>query len=164
MHFVIRTMSGKNQGETLSESLTIEWTSWGTKGDNTIDKDLGVATPVLDRKEVAVELPANQMNINEDYEDALEDLQLKPKLTEQLRSLPSQDDYYRSFRTYLVLAWIACNALLVVFITSTEFESIFIPATGTIYVAVILWINASLAAFRFLGSVMYLLFRLFSSS
>ncbi|KAI9497204.1 chitin synthase 1 [Zychaea mexicana] len=142
--------------------------SWGTKGDNTVSKDLGVVKKQKkgsgDTGEDTVEivLPADQIDINSQYDEALLELEKKEKPSEPPAAF-NQEDYYRSFRTHLVLAWIACNALLVAFVTSPEYDTIYVASAGSTYMAVILWTNAGLAAFRFCGSVMYLLLRLFSS-
>ncbi|KAI8374498.1 chitin synthase 1 [Radiomyces spectabilis] len=139
--------------------------SWGTKGDNTLDKDLGIAKTDKNQQGtqvVEMELPADQVDINFEYEEALIDIERKPDRTKTIIKV-SQDDYYRSFRTHLVLAWIACNGVLVVFITSSEFDTLFQASVGTTYMAVILWVNAGLAIFRGLGSMLYLLLRLFSA-
>ena len=118
---------------------------------------------------------------NAQYKEALQDLENKQvekevcrifivlKDTLILASLlqpprkHDKEDYYRSFRTYLVLAWIACNALLIVLVTSTQYDTLYNDSTGTTYMAFILWANAGLAVFRFTGSFMYLLLRLFTS-
>jgi chitin synthase len=60
--------------------------SWGTKGDNSIDKDLGVVR-VSDEKEkgiktVEIELPADQYDINCQYDSALFALDAKPSKSE----------------------------------------------------------------------------------
>lgn len=60
--------------------------SWGTKGDNSIDKDLGVVR-VSDEKEkgiktVEIELPADQYDINCQYDSALFALDAKPSKNE----------------------------------------------------------------------------------
>lgn len=74
-----------------------------------------------------------------------------------------QEDWYRSFRSQLVLGWIACNALLVAIVTSTDFTNLFSPSVGNSYMSFILWATAGLAAFRMLGSMMYLILRLFAA-
>ncbi|KAI8885855.1 glycosyltransferase family 2 protein [Backusella circina FSU 941] len=142
--------------------------SWGTKGDNSVAKDLGVVT-VSNKdkgvKTVEVELPAGLRDVDDQYEMANANLL-------RARNLPhkqpgsgtlTRDDYYRSFRTHLVLSWIASNALLVVFITASEYESIFVPSAGTVYMSILLWVNCALGIFRFIGSLMYLLVGLFTS-
>ncbi|KAL0079551.1 chitin synthase [Phycomyces blakesleeanus] len=139
--------------------------SWGTKGDNGIAKDLGVVKVSNDSQgveTVEIELPADQLDINLEYEEALLALENKP-INPKSSFHQTQDDYYRSFRTHLVLIWIACNALLSVCITSTKFDTIYQESIGTTYMSVILWVNTGLAAFRFLGSFTYLILRLFSS-
>lgn len=82
-----------------------------------------------------------------------------------------QDDYYRGFRTRLVLAWIGCNALLVAFVTSGSFRSFlstddqteeeYMREVSMSYTGVVLWTVAAMSAFRFFGSMMYLLLRCF---
>ncbi|KAI9485571.1 MAG: chitin synthase 1 [Benjaminiella poitrasii] len=140
--------------------------SWGTKGDNSIAKDLGVVK-VAEKdkgiKTVEIELPADQHNINCQYDEALIALDEKASRQEE-NGVLTKDDYYRSFRTHLVLVWIACNALLVVFITSSEYESIFKESVGTTYMSIMLWINCGLGIFRFIGSIMFLLLGIFTSS
>jgi chitin synthase len=74
-----------------------------------------------------------------------------------------QDDYYRGFRTRLVLTWIACNAFLVALFTQGEFESLLHTGTGSIgtaYTSFVLWTVALMAAFRFIGSTLYQILRL----
>ncbi|KAI7875107.1 chitin synthase 1, partial [Lichtheimia hyalospora FSU 10163] len=141
--------------------------SWGTKGDNSISKDLGVVKKkkTKDGKsdDDAFEevLPADMPDANAQYKEALQDLESKQVEKEPPRK-HDKEDYYRSFRTYLVLAWIACNALLIALVTSTQYDTLYKDSTGTTYMAFILWANAGLAVFRFTGSFMYLLLRLFT--
>ncbi|ORX59812.1 chitin synthase 1 [Hesseltinella vesiculosa] len=135
--------------------------SWGTKGDNVIDQDLGVVTKVSEKKEeVLVELPTDQQDIDYDYGFVQRQLQNKvppPKEPEP----KNMEDNFRSFRTHLVLVWLACNAILVAIITSTEYDTIYIPSAGNTYMLVILWTNAGLAAFKFAHSLAFLALRWF---
>ncbi|KAI8988487.1 chitin synthase 1 [Mycotypha africana] len=139
--------------------------SWGTKGDNSIAKDLGIVK-VSEKekgiKTVEIELPGDKYDINCQYDEALFALDSKISTTASSTSL-TKDDYYRSFRTHLVLTWIACNAVLVVFITTANYESILVNSVGTTYMSVMLWVNCGLGLFRFLGSLMYLTLNLFTS-
>lgn len=85
------------------------------------------------------------------------------------------EDYYRLFRTWLVLLWILSNAILVIVISSTQVADLLTSALpedalkeGDIgedgknlfvtnrYFSFILWSIAGLALIRFLGSVVYL--------
>lgn len=152
--------------------------SWGTKGDNATPMDLGVAGKAQMNEKgeeaVEVELADGQDLINRNYDDALQSLQLIQDPVKESRSpYTKQDDYYRGFRTRLVLAWIGCNALLVAFVTSGSFQSLLPNSAQTQsseqyqneiaagYTGFILWAVAVMAAFRFLGSVLFLILRLF---
>ncbi|GAA5800340.1 chitin synthase 1 [Helicostylum pulchrum] len=140
--------------------------SWGTKGDNSVAKDLGIVK-VSEKekgvKTVEIELPADQYDINCQYDEALFALDDKQHRGDDDGGSLTKDDYYRSFRTHLVLVWIGCNALLVAFITASDYESIFNESVGTTYMSVMLWVNCGLGIFRFLGSFMFLLLSIFTS-
>ena len=84
-----------------------------------------------------------------------------------------QDDYYRGFRTRLVLSWIGCNALLVAFVTSGSLQTLLAGRNSTdspedvhhnvsmAYTGFILWSVTFMSAFRFFGSMLYVTLRLF---
>ncbi|KAI8064971.1 chitin synthase 1 [Thamnidium elegans] len=153
--------------------------SWGTKGDNTTPMDLGVASKVVAGEKgeqiVEVELKDGIESIDKHYDEALDSLLMKPEAIRESRAPKTkQDDYYRGFRTRLVLSWIACNVILVAFVTSGNFQ-LFLPYTdktktleeiqnsvGVAYTGFILWTVAAMAAFRFLGSLLYLVLRCFN--
>jgi chitin synthase len=88
--------------------------SWGTKGDNKAATDLGtVQAAGKNKNEVEVIVPTEQKDINAAYEDALHVLSEAPPKQEQKRSASTkQEDYYRNFRTNVLLAWTLSNALL----------------------------------------------------
>ncbi|KAI8376085.1 chitin synthase 1 [Radiomyces spectabilis] len=142
--------------------------SWGTKGDNTVATDLGVVKAKKDASgehTVEVEVPTEQKDINEAYEDAcLELTKVVPPEKEHRDAKTKQEDYYRSFRTRLVLSWIISNLALVVIITNTAILNDFstFEERSTIYLGFILWSVAGLSAVRFLGSCLYLIFRIFT--
>ncbi|RCH78571.1 Chitin synthase, class 2 [Rhizopus stolonifer] len=139
--------------------------SWGTKGDTTVATDLGVVKPKKEGDStVEVELPTEQKDLNAIYQEACIELTKQPVPEKQHRDATTkQQDYYRSFRTRLVLSWIISNLVLVVLITSaTTFDWIgTFEARSTAYLGFILWSVAALAAVRFIGSTLYLVFRLF---
>ncbi|KAL9538021.1 hypothetical protein MBANPS3_011259 [Mucor bainieri] len=153
--------------------------SWGTKGDNTTPMDLGVASKAMITEKgveaVEVELEDGIDATDRDYDEALESLMMKPEAVRESRAPKTkQDDYYRGFRTRLVLTWIGCNAILVAFVTSGSFQSLlpnseqkqlpedYSNAIGTAYTGFILWMVAAMAAFRFIGSLLYLILRCFN--
>jgi len=135
--------------------------SWGTKGDNTTQTDLGVVGKAKDNK-VDVAVPEDEKDINAAYEDALAVINSKPPTIEQKRS-PSQkqEDYYRQFRTNVLLAWTLSNGALAIAITQTTTRS---NASTSIagYMAFVLYSVAGLAFFRFVGATSYLVVRLFA--
>ncbi|KAF9580737.1 Chitin synthase, class 2 [Lunasporangiospora selenospora] len=137
--------------------------SWGTKGDNAPAHDLGEAKK-SDGQVVEVEVPITSADINEAYDDAISELSHKVQEVHQPRSKATkQDDYYRAFRTRLVMAWIGSNGLLVALISSTAIETKLTMKDGSnAYLAAIMWSVFGLSIFRFFGSIIYLFFSLFS--
>jgi chitin synthase len=138
--------------------------SWGTKGDNTVATDLGVVKHNKDST-VEVELPTDEKDLNELYDEACFDLQKIVIPEKQHRDAKTkQEDYYRAFRTRIVLSWIISNLILVVVITNTttlDFIGSF-QTRSTVYLGFVLWSVAALSAIRFIGSTLYLIIRLFS--
>ncbi|KAF8633773.1 hypothetical protein AX15_001279 [Amanita polypyramis BW_CC] len=140
--------------------------SWGTKGDNKVNTDLGVVkTSGKDSNEAEALVPTEQNDINAAYEDALEVLKTKPPKQESKPDPGTQqEDYYRTFRTkYVLLAWTLSNALLAAGILTTASAS----QIGTSkalngYMAFILYSVAGLALVRFIGSTVYMVVRLFA--
>ncbi|OQO02672.1 Chitin synthase 2 [Cryoendolithus antarcticus] len=124
--------------------------SWGTKGDNVQRMDLGVAGKTSKTGVVEVEMPSEQLDIDSGYDEALRNLrdriEVPPKTVSESQM---QEDYYKSVRTYVVIVWIACNAVLAMAVSEAY------GATGVgdnFYLKFILWAVACLALFRALGS------------
>jgi len=140
--------------------------SWGTKGDNTVAKALGtVATGKTG--EVEAEVPTDEKDIDTLYEDAIHVLNTKPpKAESKVDAGTKQEDYYRTFRTNVLLAWVLSNGILGAVIVSTNAKA----ATGTGgantavngYMAFLLYSVAILAFVRFVGSTTYMIVRLFA--
>ncbi|KAF9159647.1 Chitin synthase, class 2 [Actinomortierella ambigua] len=137
--------------------------SWGTKGDNSVHTDLGEAKK-SDGQVVEVEVPITSADINEAYDAAITELsQKKPEVHQSRSAATKQDDYYRNFRTRLVLAWMGSNGLLVAGISSTRLQDTLTLADGSnAYLAAIMWSVFGLSFFRFMGSITYLFLSLFS--
>ncbi|KIL61924.1 glycosyltransferase family 2 protein [Amanita muscaria Koide BX008] len=132
--------------------------SWGTKGDNKVNTDLGVVkTGGGNAAEVLV--PTEQNDINAAYEDAIEVLKTKPPKEESKPDAGTQqEDYYRTFRTNVLLAWTLSNVSFLSRIASSLGSS----ATLSGYMAFILYSVAILAFVRFIGSTVYMIIRLFA--
>lgn len=77
--------------------------SWGTKGDNKVNTDLGEVKTGKNTNEVEVAVPTAETDINAAYEDAIHVLSTKPPKEEQkVDAATMQEDYYRNFRTKCV--------------------------------------------------------------
>lgn len=155
--------------------------SWGTKGDNTVSTDLGIANVKKSEKggkeEVDLQIPTDQKDINKAYEEDLEILRTPPPPEEQkVDAKTAQDDYYKQFRTNVVLAWILTNGALVAAISSTQLATLLSPSETRMiggqtsasnffvsnrFFSFVLYSVAALAAVRFIGSFIYILFAVF---
>ncbi|KAI8338477.1 glycosyltransferase family 2 protein [Chlamydoabsidia padenii] len=136
--------------------------SWGTKDIDAVAIDLGVVEVKQATAEVAV---PEQKDVGELYVEACHNLKRRTK-EERARRDPKtkQEDYYRAFRTKLVICWLITNLVLVALICSADnagYLGSFDQKTNY-YMTAILWMVVVLAAFRFLGSCAYLLLKLFT--
>jgi len=140
--------------------------SWGTKGDNTIVKDLG--SVVQKGAVVEVELIEHGADMNVIYDKLVDDFRNPAPKPAAGPKVVSQDDYQRSFRTTLVLWWILSNAVLIAIISSDQLKPWLVVTSedGNLtnyYLTGIFWSVAGLSAVRFIGALGYLLGRLFNS-
>ncbi|PKK65679.1 glycosyltransferase family 2 protein [Rhizophagus irregularis] len=142
--------------------------SWGTKGDNNNNGGGSSAQPIAGKdgkKLMQVEVPHEKADVNATYDDLVNDLKVRVFEEKQHRDAATKkDDYYKLFRTNLVLAWMFSNAFLVVFFTSNTWnryvhEKIADGAYNP-YLSFIFWSVTCLSAFRAFGCVWYLILRL----
>jgi chitin synthase len=131
--------------------------TWGTKGDNVINTDLGAAK-VIKGSTVVVEMPSEQLDIDSGYDAALRNLRDRLEVPEPPPSDSQlQEDYYRAVRTYMVSIWMVANVVLGMAIS----EVYGVDAGGTnIYLSIILWSVAVLAGIRAIGSTAYAILHL----
>ncbi|PGH00192.1 chitin synthase 1 [Polytolypa hystricis UAMH7299] len=126
--------------------------TWGTKGDNIINTDLGAAH-AKGQSTVELEMPSEQLDIDSGYDEALRNLRDRIEVEPlQLSEAQMQEDYYRAVRTYMVSVWVICNATLAMAV-SESYSSERIGNNG--YLAFLLWAVAALAVFRGLGSTAF---------
>jgi chitin synthase len=131
--------------------------TWGTKGDNDQKMDLGSAVVKAEagKDVVEIEMPSEQLDIDSGYEEALHNLRERTKVpTEGPNAQTVTEDYYREIRTRVVLVWMICNVLLAMIMIQVFGVD---NTNKNIYLKIILWSVAGLAAFRALGSTAYLI-------
>ncbi|KAL8968653.1 MAG: hypothetical protein Q9183_002362, partial [Haloplaca sp. 2 TL-2023] len=139
--------------------------TWGTKGDDKAEK-LPSATLKASGK-VDVNLPQDDGDLNAQYDTELSRIRLKaPKETREVSESERQEDYYKGFRSAVVLVWMFCNfALGAVVLSAGGLERVAIgdkedTQRATIYMAVVLWSVAGLSAFRAFGAMWFLVVRI----
>jgi chitin synthase len=141
--------------------------------------DLGVVKVGTDNK-VEVDVPSKDEDIDHEYDRVLKIL-AKPRTEEKQKrdEQTKQEDYYKSFRTRVVLFWLISNLALIVGILHSNsglqgisvegsqstaniyLEVSMVPLSRVTLTVLVLWAVAALAAFRFIGAVLYLVLRLF---
>lgn len=146
--------------------------SWGTKGAVKMD-DLGsVSTKPGGKVEVAI--PTDHDDLNTQYERELATFRTKyvaPKKTVDLAA--KQEDYYKGFRSAVVLVWMFSNLALAAVVLQTGGLRVAVSNSpsqseddankrATIYMAVVLWSVAGLSLFRFVGALWFLIVRIVS--
>lgn len=139
--------------------------SWGTKGEEKV-KDLGSAKSTSEDNIVMI-APGLQEELNESYLNTLESLRQAPEVVIPMNNKKNRDDsYYALVRTLTVLVWMLTNAILIAIVleaggvnTLTNSDSESLSGNSEIFLSIILWIVAALALFRFIGSTLYLIFK-----
>ncbi|GHJ86389.1 hypothetical protein NliqN6_2791 [Naganishia liquefaciens] len=153
--------------------------SWGTKGSDKVDMDLGAAGGGKNAKagEVDVAVPTEEKDINALYAAELQRLaQPAPPEVKTKSAAQKQEDYYKAsrwffpaglwlmlaqtFRTNTLLIWVVSNAGLAAGILNATIK-VKSKTLSAVYMGFILYSVAALAAIRFLGSTWYLTLRLF---
>lgn len=147
--------------------------SWGTKG-SVQARDLGSAKSTADDKEnIVTVVPGDREELNDSYLNTLEHLRTLPPPPVNMNSKKEKDDsYYAFIRTVTVLIWMLTNAILIAVVLeiggvsqltnkSTTNADNSISGNSQVFLTIILWIVAVLALFRFIGSSLYLIFKVF---
>jgi chitin synthase len=141
--------------------------TWGTKGDDKAEK-LPSAKVKSDGK-VDVTIPTDDADLNQQYQSELAVFANKaPPEKRVVTPSEKQEDYYKGFRSSVVLIWMGCNIALVAVVLSTGGNSNLTLEGSTkdnskanTYMAVVLWSVAGLSAFRFIGAMWFLIVRMF---
>ncbi|KAM0788848.1 hypothetical protein ACM66B_002933 [Microbotryomycetes sp. NB124-2] len=141
--------------------------AWGTKGSTTA-KDLGSAKKTSENGKdlLEVTLPTAPEDVNQLWLNMQKEISTPFVAKHQKRSFDvKQADHFANVRTNTLLVYLGLNMALVVFFTSDVWTT-FLAARSSqtppvnYYLVSIFWATAALSAFRFLGSVLYLVLRL----
>jgi chitin synthase len=126
---------------------------------------------------VDVNIPQDDGDLNAQYEAELAKFATKaPKEVQNISEEERQADYYKGFRSAVVLAWVFCNFALGAVVLSAAGLETFDNASTTsstnqdatqterslIYMEVVLWSVAGLSMFKFLGAMWFLVVRMVS--
>lgn len=141
--------------------------TWGTKGQ---DKPPELASATLKPGGgVDVNIPTDDGDLNDQYDAELAKFRTKMVVAKKVPSPEEkQEDYYKGFRSAVVLAWMFCNlALAAVVLNVGGFQKVQISSdseavatqNSTIYMAVVLGSVAFLSLFRWIGSFWFLISR-----
>ncbi|KAF8313453.1 hypothetical protein DL93DRAFT_2081168 [Clavulina sp. PMI_390] len=149
--------------------------SWGTKQQHIESHDLGNVSAAMRATRtniVEVELPADtkQPSAETQYTEALGNLRGRKPVQEIASDLYAEQaakDYYANIRTNVLLAWVLSNGVLVVGVLgsgspASTFASGSEGAVTRTYMTVILVFVAITSCFRFAGSTLFLIVRLFT--
>lgn len=138
--------------------------SWGTKGDNSVPKLGGASKADSKSGLVELELPfennGDKSNLNADYDIWLRHLSRRPQ---EPKSKPNPnaklEDWYRKFRTQLVLFWLVSNAIVIVVLTNEDIINLIGGSNpdDNPFLALMFWSFLGLTLVRFIGSFIYLL-------
>ncbi|KAF2871592.1 chitin synthase-domain-containing protein [Massariosphaeria phaeospora] len=144
--------------------------TWGTKGDDKAEKLPSVTTKADGKADI--QAPTDDADLNTQYETELRVFSTKyvePK--KEHTPEDKQEDYYKGFRSGVVLFWILCNLGLTALVLQSGGLEITVnnpddadekrSEAARIYLAVVLWSVAGLSAFRFVGAMWFLVVRMF---
>lgn len=110
-------------------------------------------------------------DLNALYDSALQKFATAPPKEEPKKNIADEElNYNKAFRSYVVLAWMFCNAALVAIVLNTgglnrlsvHKNSGEDDRTVRIYLFVVLWSVAGLSAFKFVGAMWYRIYRIVS--
>lgn len=145
--------------------------TWGTKGD---DKPEKLKTAKINSEGKSEDDPEfDDGDLNAAYDSALQKFSsVAPKEAPKINVSDVELNYNKAFRSYVVLAWMFCNAALVAIVLNTgglnrlSVDKVKGEKQSTVkaYLLTILWSVAGLSAFKFVGSMWYLIKRIVSSS
>jgi chitin synthase len=119
---------------------------------------------------VDVGIPTDDGDLNAQYEAEMKRFAEKAIEEKKEPSISEkQEDYYKGFRSAVVLFWMFCNfSLCAVVLGTAGIERLSLKSDSntrrktTIYMGVVLWSVAGLSAFKFAGAMWFLIVRMVS--
>lgn len=114
-----------------------------------------------------VSIPTDDGDLNAQYEAEMRKIVMKaPPEKREFSASEKQEDYYKGFRSRVVIFWLVCNFGLVAVVLSTAGLERITASTNdstksTVYLAVVLWSVAGLSLFKFIGAMWFLIVRMF---
>ncbi|RMY66892.1 hypothetical protein D0862_15146 [Hortaea werneckii] len=141
--------------------------TWGTKGD---DKPENLpAANLKPGGKVDVAIPTDDADLNTQYESELRTFATKfQPPAKSVNEQTKHEDYYKGFRSAVVLAWMFCNLAVAAVVTNAggvlsddADTSTAEDDRSTIYMGVVLYSVAGLAVVRFTGACWFLVVRVF---
>jgi chitin synthase len=134
--------------------------SWGTKGSDKADT-LPSAEVKKDKvgNVIVEEVDREQEDIDSQFKKTVYRA-LTPFVEEEEVEKTDPEDSYKSFRTGLVVSWLLSNLILIVGVTSDEFEAVGVQKASEsrtpMFFRTLLYFTAGLSIVRFLGFLWFL--------
>ncbi|KAM5349405.1 hypothetical protein ACJ41O_005910 [Fusarium nematophilum] len=134
--------------------------SWGTKGSDTAEA-LPSANVIKTEKDTVVEeVEQEQEDIDSKFEKVVwRALAPMSEMSGDEVELRDVEDSYKSFRTGLVISWLLSNILLIVFVTTDDFNTLGVGVSDTrtpMYFRFLLYATAVLSIVRFIGFLWFM--------
>ncbi|SPJ74223.1 probable chitin synthase class III, family I [Fusarium torulosum] len=137
--------------------------SWGTKGSDAAEA-LPSANIVKDEKgkeAVVEEIEQEQEDIDSKFEKVVwRALAPMSEMKEEAPEKKDVEDSYKSFRTGLVILWLLCNIVLIVFVTTDDFITLGVSKAADVrtpmYFRFLLYSTAVLSLVRFFGFLWFI--------
>lgn len=127
--------------------------SWGTKGSDDAAKPIPSAEVIQGPDGITIVTDQWPQDIDNKYSEIKSRLKEKEIVEPNVDVVQRKNDYYRDIRTRIVMVWMLSNLVLIMIVTQ-----IYKPeeTANNVYLRVILWSVAALAAFRATGSISFL--------
>ncbi|KAJ4310736.1 Chitin synthase, class 3 [Fusarium piperis] len=135
--------------------------SWGTKGSDTAEALPSAKVIKTEKDAVVEEIEQEQEDIDSKFEKTV--WRALVPMSEMAQEEPEKkdvEDSYKSFRTGLVILWLLCNIVLIVFVTTDDFITLGVSKAADVrtpmYFRFLLYATAVLSLIRFAGFLWFI--------